>query len=360
MPEYTPIVVPNESVNDTESTVIEWKIECGDWLTKGNPLLEMENSKTSFEVLAPKDAYYYFNAKPNTRIPVGKNCAISSEIELSDESWQEELLDHSQQHQKNSQKSGHHFTAKAYKKIIELGLNENDFPSEQLVRLKEVRAMASIQQKLDIERPHDLKPLSPEKKREIDYLEQSSRDHILSSVSISINLKQAQEKELKIQADIKGAQLGEILCYEAIQALQKFPNLNSQYSQAGIKQFENCHLGVALNLGSGLRVPVIPAANQLSLKDFILANKELYLKYIKNSFDSDDFSQGSFTITNLFSLGVRHFSPIPLPNQTCILGICGPSGGYDDFLVTLSFDHRVSDGMEAAQYLNHLKKQILH
>jgi pyruvate/2-oxoglutarate dehydrogenase complex dihydrolipoamide acyltransferase (E2) component len=359
MPEPIKIFVPRESVNDTESTIVDWKIESGKALKEGEILVEMENSKTSFDIIAPQDGFYYFIHAKGTRIPVGATCAILSSEELNDQSWKEVFTSTTKS---KLQGKGKKFSAKAYQKIIELNLNEDDFQSERLLKLEDVLAYVEKQKQHDALSDEVGKVTihipSLEKLREIDYLSQTISHHLLSSVTISIDIKKAQQKEEFIKKTIKGAQLGEIISYEAVRCLKAFPNLNSQFLNQKIYRYSQCHVGIALNLGKGLRVPVIQCADELNLKDFILKNKDLYLKYLKNEFSSNDFNQGTFTITNLFSLCVRNFSPIPLPNQTAILGICGPSEGYQDFLITMSFDHRVSDGMEVAKFLNHLRSTI--
>ena len=72
----------------------------------------------------------------------------------------------------------------------------------------------------------------------------------------------------------------------------------------------------------------------------------------------DDVIGGTFTVTDLSSYGVTHFIPVLNDRQAAILGICAerPGTGHQDLV--LCFDHRMSEGMRAADFLGALREQL--
>ena len=115
-------------------------------------------------------------------------------------------------------------------------------------------------------------------------------------------------------------------------------------------------------------VPTIYSADTKSLSEISREAKELIEACRKGSINPDYLKGGTFTVTNLGTLGVESFTPILNPPQTGILGvntivqrvrqIDGQLTAYPAMGLSLTFDHRAVDGAPAARFLQELKTSL--
>ncbi|EOD07303.1 dihydrolipoamide acetyltransferase [Emiliania huxleyi CCMP1516] len=147
-------------------------------------------------------------------------------------------------------------------------------------------------------------------------------------------------------------------------ALKEVPACNSSYTDEYIRercQYSAADISVAVNTDRGLLTPIVfgAASSRWTLAGLAKENK---LK-------PEQFLGGTFTISNLGSMGVKQFTAIINAPQACILAVGGADvkvvpdgkGGFTTksvMVVSLSSDHRVVDGMIAAQYLKSFKKYM--
>ncbi len=196
-----------------------------------------------------------------------------------------------------------------------------------------------------------IEELSFRKKAEIKNL-LKNKDLIPSSVTVSISTKKIKEK-LEKYPNIK---LGEYISHTISKILKKFPKLNAYYNSDKIYIYKDINIGMVVGFEEDLFVPVIHNTNNLSLEEFSSKFKELVFKVIKGDIKIEDLSKGTFTISDLSQYGIIEFDPLINSNQSAILGI---SSEHDDKLnLTLVFDHRVTNGKYAAEFLNELKKLL--
>ncbi len=152
-----------------------------------------------------------------------------------------------------------------------------------------------------------------------------------------------------------------------VAALKLHPYVNSamdeQTSEIILKKYYN--IGIAVDVEDGLIVPVVKVADQKDV--FVIAKEiqELVEKAKAKSLDLMDMRGSTFTITNVGSIGGMFATPIPNFPDVAILALgrrydkVVPINGKIEirqFLpVSLTFDHRVFDGAEAARFVNNLK-----
>ena len=150
-------------------------------------------------------------------------------------------------------------------------------------------------------------------------------------------------------------------------ALRHTPTLNSQWLETGdgdaeLLMHESVNLGFAVATERGLRVPNIKAADRLSLRELAGAIDRLTSTGRDGRTQPADQTGGSFTITNIGTLGVDAGTPILNPGESGILAVGAierrPWVAEDDTVVprwvttlALSFDHRVADGAAATRFL---------
>ncbi len=151
-----------------------------------------------------------------------------------------------------------------------------------------------------------------------------------------------------------------------VEALKAFPNFNASYDAAkGVLIKKNYyHIGIAVDTPSGLIVPVIRDVDKKSLLEISQELEIIAKKARDRKLGVDDLRGGTFTISNLGSLGVASFTPIVNHPEVAILGLSKGTlrPTYSDkgelearmmMPVSLSYDHRVIDGADGARFVRH-------
>lgn len=157
----------------------------------------------------------------------------------------------------------------------------------------------------------------------------------------------------------------------AAQALKAHAVVNARINEdeGTITYFDSENIGIAVDSEKGLMTPVIKGAGDLNLAGISKATADLAAKVRGNKITPDELSGATFTISNTGSRGALFDTVIVPPNQVAILGIGAtvkrpvvietPEGtviGVRDMTyLTLSYDHRLVDGADAARYLSAVK-----
>ena len=152
--------------------------------------------------------------------------------------------------------------------------------------------------------------------------------------------------------------LNDIVLYAVSRVLPKYPFINANLVDNTIRSFTHANVGMAVDTERGLLVPTLKAADTMSLAEISAMAKTMAGKAKDGGLTPDEMSGGSFTVTNLGSLGVESFTPVINPPQTAILGVCttvnrlrADGTVYPAMGLSLTFDHRVVDGAPAAKFL---------
>ncbi|MER7948221.1 2-oxoglutarate dehydrogenase, E2 component, dihydrolipoamide succinyltransferase [Streptomyces sp. NPDC096079] len=157
----------------------------------------------------------------------------------------------------------------------------------------------------------------------------------------------------------------------AAQALKAHPVINARINEAEgtITYFDSENIGIAVDSEKGLMTPVIKGAGDLNIAGISKATADLAGKVRGNKITPDELAGATFTISNTGSRGALFDTIIVPPNQVAILGIGAtvkrPAvietaegtviGVRDMTYLTLSYDHRLVDGADAARYLTAVK-----
>lgn len=149
-------------------------------------------------------------------------------------------------------------------------------------------------------------------------------------------------------------------------ALEKFPEFNASLGPNGdtliLKQYFN--IGVAVDTPDGLLVPVIKGAESKGIVELAVASSELAKQARDKKLAMDAMSGGCFTISSLGGIGGTAFTPIVSAPQVAILGVSKAAfkpvwngSSFEPRLMlplSMSYDHRVIDGAQAAQFTRYL------
>jgi pyruvate dehydrogenase E2 component (dihydrolipoamide acetyltransferase) len=148
--------------------------------------------------------------------------------------------------------------------------------------------------------------------------------------------------------------------------LEKFPMMTGQLAGDVIKLADAIHVGLAISVPDGLVAPLVKDVNKKDVKQIARDSQALIERTRNDKLDLSDLEGGCITVSNLGAFGIESFIPIVVPGQASILGLgritdtCVPDNG--NLLVrklmnmTLSVDHKVTNGAYAAQFLDLVKK----
>ena len=166
--------------------------------------------------------------------------------------------------------------------------------------------------------------------------------------------------------------VNDIVLFAVSRTLLSHRDVNANYlaDRDVMRHFAHANLGIAVDTPRGLIVPTLFSADTLTLNELSGKAKELIKAAQAGSISPDLLTGGSFTVTNLGSLGVESFTPVINPPQTAILGVdCvtrrvkqvnGQDVFYDAMGLSLTFDHRALDGAPAAKFLRDLCFNLEH
>lgn len=149
--------------------------------------------------------------------------------------------------------------------------------------------------------------------------------------------------------------MSDLINFAVVQTLPRYVAANSIFDWEGIRQYSTVNLGVAVDTGAALVVPVVKHADAMSLPQLSAATTALVDKACAGAMAVNDMADGTFTVTNLGMFGVHWFTPVLNTPQSCILGVGAihqPSPAVPALLpLSFTFDHRALDGAEAARTL---------
>jgi pyruvate dehydrogenase E2 component (dihydrolipoamide acetyltransferase) len=167
-----------------------------------------------------------------------------------------------------------------------------------------------------------------------------------------------EEKESKVS-------FNDLVVKAAALALRDFPNLNASLEGDQLYDHANIDINIAVAIENGLIAPFLPDADKLSLGTIARMTKDLAGRAREGGLLPEEYQGGTFTISNLGMFDVSEFVAIINPPQAAILAI-GSIGEVPvirdgelavayKMKITLSADHRISDGAEVARFLQAVK-----
>lgn len=220
----------------------------------------------------------------------------------------------------------------------------------------------------------ELKPLNKIKRITGAHLHRSwiTVPHVTQFDEADITDLEAFRKAEATKAESAGYKLTVLafVCKVVSKALAAFPQFNASLDAKGenliYKQYVN--IGIAVDTPNGLVVPVIKSANSLSITDIAKEMARLSTRAREKGLTPADMSGGCFSISSLGGIGGTAFTPIVNSPEVAILGLSRASikpvyqsGEFKPRLIlplSLSYDHRVIDGAEAAHFTRFLAENL--
>lgn len=397
-----PVLMPKQGQSVESCLIIKWNKKEGDKVEAEEPICEVETDKAVFEVETPEAGtilkIFY---KEGDDVPVLKTIAIIGQpgekinhlipqktVSVSKEEYVEKQKaitpDEPLKKTKPSFGAGlipisplaRRF---AEKKGIDFSQLVGSGPGGRIIKKDVEKALsegeAFIPSEVSKEFFGPVKEIPVEGVRKI--ISERMLTSLQSTAQLTLNTSADASNLLACRESLKSSppmkrlskiNINDFLLYIVVNILPKFKNMNAHFLKDKILEFEHVHLGFAVDSPRGLMVPIIHNAHLLSLEEISQEARRLSTACQEETILPDELTGGTFTITNLGTMGIESFTPILNIPQVAILGVGSiylKPVMKDDKVkfiphlgLSLTFDHRAVDGAPAAKFLQELNKLI--
>jgi pyruvate dehydrogenase E2 component (dihydrolipoamide acetyltransferase) len=194
--------------------------------------------------------------------------------------------------------------------------------------------------------------------------------HYYATAEVEMDELLALRRQLNAELEEQGIKLSvnDFVMKACAVALKDYPNLNALWTSQGIELHQQVDLAMAVALESGLITPVIRDAANKTLSAISAASKDLARRAREGGLKPEEYQGGTFTVSNMGMFGVESFAAIINPPQAAIVAVSSiiqravfkgeEVVPVSIMKLTLSADHRISNGAEGAQYLAEVKRLL--
>lgn len=398
----TELKVPTLGMDMEEATIVRWLVEEGAEVKKGDPVLEIDTDKTSFEVEAPADgairalrgdegetlpvgATLAYVTAPGEEIPLRGSPAEDAEPEAEGEApdtRQREVTRDRPVPASSDSENGRRVRASpaARRVAAEMGVSiesvsgSGPYGRVYLSDVLEMEAETETPAGATATGPAPIDAARREPLSRIRHLgaERTARSftsvpHFYLTRDLEADRLVELVERLRDRMD-PAPSVTELLVLAVARTLKDHPRLNGRYANGELKVHESANVGVAVATDEGLVVPVIAKADSLSLRELVPRTKDLVRRAREHELSPEELSGGTFTLTNLGMMGIDSFDAIINTPEAAILAVGRVrtvpewrDGGWVPrraISATLSVDHRVADGADGARFLADLQSVL--
>jgi len=376
------VKMPRLGVTMKSGTINQWLVDEGEEVNKGDYIFEIETEKSTLEIEAQdsgvlKKIIVSVGEEVPVNTIVGLIAEADEEIDVS--SYLEPAVKEQREERQPVKQSDSSSTAAAVKskrkKAVprarklakELGVLLEDIEGtgkDGLVTVEDVKSLVGPESDSQLTVKETI-PLNHVKKAMGENMVKSWQTipQFTQMVSVRMDNVLAMKKEL-------GVSFNDLLVKAVAQAAVACPIVNSQLGKdKKVTIFEEVNVSVAVNSSHGLVVPVVRSVPAKTVQDISVEVKELADKAEANKLTTEDFADGTITVSNLGSAGIESGTPIINSPQSTIVFAGAikktPVVNEEDEVevapvMTLSvcYDHRFIDGVTGAEYTNRLKDTL--
>jgi pyruvate dehydrogenase E2 component (dihydrolipoamide acetyltransferase) len=190
-------------------------------------------------------------------------------------------------------------------------------------------------------------------------------------LTLDIDMTAALEFRSQINANATDEQrvsINDLIVKACAIAIERHPRFNAEFHDTGLTMHDRINVCIGIALGDGLIAPAVLDCQAKSLGRIAIETKDLVNRAKSGHLKADEYSEGTFTITNLGAYGVEMLIGIINPPQAAILGVGSvmPKPVVKDnavvirqvMKVALSADHRVTDGAEGAVFIKEIQNLL--
>ena len=412
-----PLIMPKWGIEMDEGKLTEWLVEEGTSFSKGDPLVVIETDKISNEVEAEIDSKLRKKVvQSDGTYPVGALLGIFAPDGVSDEEIDNFVNEYvapdtsfkpasasssesstpapTQEVPNNAQSSTSselpsappeniNISPKAWEIALELGVDVSAIiPSGR-------RGRISVQDVEQIADPTKLAaykgeetseaPISDNPSTSIEHtsMRKVIAERLVSSkntaphfyLNVDLEVDVLMDKRATLNKDTsEKISVNDLIIKCVATALKKHPEININWTDNAILQFENADISVAVATEAGLITPIIKNAGNISVQEISSEMKRLSDLAHNNKLMPSDYQGGTFSISNLGMLGIKDFTAVINPPQCAILAVGGLQTKVSEnegnavfskiISVTMSCDHRAIDGAVGARFLQTLSEVV--
>ena len=381
------ILLPKLGESIVSATVVQWFKKEGDRVELDEPLLEVSTDKINSEIPSPAAGVLVKILVPaDVELQVGETLALMSSSPSS-----------------SSSKTAAHVPVQPQAAPQETSSEKADFLSPSVMRLLKEKniPLSDIDRiprtgqggrltKQDVEQYQSCPaaaPQCPHKKADTERVKMSAmrkaiadnmvrsfyeapHASLVSEVDVTSIMRLIQEKKQTFQTE-HGVKLTitSFVARAIARALKKFPLINSSLEGDTIVMKHYVNLGVAVSVDQGVMVPVVRNCQDLGLAQIAKQIADLALKSREHRLTPAEVQEGTITMTNFGMTGTLIGIPIIRYPEVAIIGlgaivkkvVAMPDDSIavrSMMMVSLTFDHRVLDGLYGCGFLNELKKHL--
>ncbi len=193
--------------------------------------------------------------------------------------------------------------------------------------------------------------------------------HFYVAVDIDMTKAMSFRRDLNDELDTeKRVSVNDFIVKASAIAISRHPKFNSFFRDDHLQMNASINVGIAIALESGLIVPGINGCESKSLVEIAVASRDLVARANSGTLRNDEYSGTTFSVSNLGMFDIESFTAIIFPPHAAVLAVGtvkeqpvvrdGELAVAQIMKTTLSTDHRVADGAEAAQFLVEIKKLL--
>ena len=385
----TAVLAPQINTNDDDVEIVAWHVASGAYVEAGQEIAELETSKTTMTLSAECAGYVDDLLPTRARVRIGAAlCRIATsreELDAQPPPPAPAALERGNSHERVTAHEPARATvespattaaavgtytatrfSKSARQLLEAhALSADTFQGAGLVTAADVRrALGSPGEVATSSPPRPLvssaryERVSASKQAEISALALGASGHINSTLSVRFDSAPIRAR-LRLERLFDGS-LQPLVLYETSRLLKQWPQLTAFYEADGIQYYGRIDLGLAMDLGKGLKVVTIRDADQLTPIEIFERTLDCGRRYLENRLRAEELAGSTLTITDLSGFDILQFQPLINGRQSAIIGLGGDQTlPGQPMTINLTFDHRVASGREVALFLGELRSRLL-
>ncbi len=354
------IIIPNVNNNETEAELISWEVKDGDLIKIGDIIASLQTTKADVDIESEFEGYIKIISELNKTYEVGSTVAY-----VFEEKDKYENFEFNNQHNVEEIKKTYTIT-----KPAENFIKKNNIPESDIEKLGISLVKVKDLEKLIIKNDSSLLKFDPIQKTIASNVTSSHNEipdaFILKKINVTKTIK-----KIKLKSDEEGFtfDLPELIVFCISKVFKKFPKFFSKIENIDFYKInDSANIGLTLDTGKGLFVPVVSNCDKLDLRSITTKIMDFKMKALRNNFKSEDFSNCNFTVSLNSESDTIFVKPIIFPGQVCILSLNSVQkelvfrdGNIEENLIVmlgLAYDHRIINGSEANSFLMEIKTLI--
>lgn len=373
------IKVPALPESVADATVGSWHKKPGDFVKRGENLLDLETDKVVLEVPAPEDGVLKEILKKEGDVVTGDMVLASfesgSQVAVSDAPKAKEETPKTKEAASKEAASSPSVRRLAAEKEVDLAQVSGSGKGGRIVK-EDLAGQPKSTPSVSVEngtRPEKRVPMTRLRLRIAERLLAAKQETAMLTTFNEVDMKAVMDLRARYKDDFEkthGVRLGFMSFFTkaVVEALKRFPDVNASIDGNDLVYHGYFDIGMAVSTDRGLVVPIVRDADRISMAEI---EKQIGV-YAKRARDGqltlEDMTGGTFTITNGGVFGSLLSTPIVNPPQSAILGlhkiedravvVDGQIVIRPMMYLAMSYDHRIIDGKQSVQFLKTIKELI--